>query len=915
MNNQVLAISTLRSEIPKSKYRVTVDQRKNDWIERFRGKDSNGHLDGMDCPNCNKKKLHSSNFNQDKGFLKAECWSCKHEIRHSEEFPERYPKDFYKEFQKQNPDTLFKKLSAKEKALEYLSFRGIPTELINSDLVKVEDMGKGEAVWFLDSSGDFLNGRFLDPQSGNKSDNKENSQISIKYFKPCDIYNRNKPVYIAEAPIKALALVAMGLQAISIYSAHLNEANKLFTDFKGYELKGAFDSDEAGIRALKDLVRIQKGESKNKDNKIDEGHLVNTSNNQDWDDYLRLYGIPKEEEREKLITEWGNHGYVALASSAQDYIKRRIDKGFKVYPVFIFNGSTYGVDNEEKVFKYFDAVISRESTEITLDDTGEKNHSWGLRVKPKKGQPYLIRNVQANELTGESFSTLLLRKAQVVVLADTRRLKQYTSYLLNRGTGLTTSKLNYAGYHLETGYILTPHWGVSKEGKLIQPDNMGSYSISGQTENITPLATRQFPIKLKDPKTAEERQAKARTFITEFCKAYPIDGGLLLSLYIASIWSPLFKDSGVGFPFVELVGEAGTGKTDRMRLLLEMSGLESQGFSFKAANPKAWKRGISHLSGFPCFVDESNEEDPKRTIRSIEALENEILPLYKGGVAQSQGVKDNSNSTITYLFRSNFFFCCNHTPFKGQAIKERVHQIRVAKEYLEIDGASEAFTRLMKMSPDDRLLAGIGIIEMMNPIIHERWEAKRDDCREELNNMGYRDPRIVEDTALILGINTLINKAFQIDLPEFDLYQPSSVTSEAPKILYHIKSHLAKVRKLETSALNTLIGALVEIGVIDLSRDDLKGEPSNNNEKMFTSWKTGLKTGQDGLFVYLYGMANDLKRFPTLSREKEQVEHELKRLGLSSVSQRIKSGKNGSVLCRGYVIPLKILQSMTQKDD
>ena len=906
---------------PSFDYGTTADQRGSDWVERCgtgKKNQTGTTLTGLRCPGCGKEKLWSAGYTEEDGYKVAKCHSCKEKFTHYHEFPHRYEKDFYQAFEKKNEGISFKDLDPEDQAKHYLASRGIPVESIRPGVARVEN----DIVYFQDSTNFYLNGRRIAPKPGeDKSHNKLESGTGKKYFKASTEYLQGEIVYVAEAPLKALALKADGLQVISVYSSHINKDNALFEDFRDYNLRGAFDNDEAGLDALKDFIQIlvDRGKLANDETKH-EGHLLSDKPGEDWDDHLKTKGLPKDIK--KTVARWNDNAYIALAKNAEEWAGRMHKKGRHLPSVFIHDGATHGVTvkiegttEKIEVYKFCDAVVSLEARIIDKTDLDRETYSWALKITAKGKAPKYVRNVGASEIKGESLETLLLKSAEVIFDADSRKWKPFAKFLLEKKAVPEATRIDYAGYHLDSEYYLTPHWGMSKEGELLNPDSIGSYNLKEQKKNIIPLGTNLFESLPKNIQTPDVRRTLARLFIKLFCRAYPMDGGFILTYAIAAQFSPLYKESGAGFPFLGLLGEPGSGKTDRVRMILEVFGVQAEGVSLQSANKKGWVRELSHLSGGLYFMDEANDEDRGSSRDKLSEFEEKAKSYYKKTTTQTQGARDNGNSIHKNFFRSTFMFAYNNSPWRTEAMRERTIEIRVRKEHLKIEGAEKAFCKWRdKTEKRDRVLAGIGILEAVLPSVHANWKEERDKAQKELRKHFF-DARVTEDMALLLAINRIVRKELEIDSDLFNLEVPSPETGTDSKIHHIIKRHLAKVKRSNSSAIVTLVNALSDIGVIDSAKDDLRGRPSDE-QGYFATWKNSRQYGP-GLFVYMVGMASDNDTFPVVAREKEKIESELKRMsGVTPGDKQEMKAKGGrKVSATGYFISVEALKAMVRTEE
>jgi hypothetical protein len=903
---------------PRFDYGLTAEERKSDWLGKFgtgKKNETGTTLTDLKCPSCDKSKMWSAGFTPEKSYLVAKCHSCDHKLTHRDQFPERYEKDFFRSFEKKNPNVPFESIEPEEQARHYLASRGIPVEAIRPGAARVENIpwGPGYVVYFQDSSGEYLNGRVITPkEKGSKSYNKKDSQTGNKYFKATETIDKSRPVYVAEAPIKALALNAMGLQAISVYSSNFNEENKLFEDYKDYDLRGAFDNDDAGLKALKCFIEIRVKQGKLGGENKDDSHLLSSNKKEDWDDYLKERGVPiSDDDKEKKIREWNDNAYIALSSTAMEWINRTLEKGRFVPSVFTFDGCTYG--KKEKVvqniktteaIKFFDAILTLEARIIDQSNLDRDRYSWAFKITPKGRSPKFIRDVHPSEIKGEALETLLLESAEVVFRAESKQWKPLIEDLLKNRTVPEATRIDYAGYHLESGCFITPHWGVDDKGNLMEQKPIGSYSIG--KKDIIPLGTNVFTNKATSKSSPEERFELVKAFIGLQCQAYPMDAGLVLTYAVASLFVPLFKENGVGFPFLAISGDKGTGKTDRIATILEAFGMETEGISLQSANKKGWVRELSHLSGAFYYLDEANEEERGAFRDKLSEFESKALSYYKKTTTQTQGERNQGNSVHKNYFRSTFVFTYNRSPWKNPAMKSRIIEIKAKKEHLEIEGAREAYEEWKNVTEiSERGQVVIGLLEALQPYIKEHWKAERDKAQKELNAAFPGEYRATEDYALILAVNRMIRSCFGLNCDVFSLEAQSLETGKQSKIHSIMKKNLTRIQGSDSTATTTLLNALVGIGAIDLEKQSLEGI----GDKLHHSW-VGKRRGEGrGLFVCLTALAD---KFPIVAREKAQIEEVLKRM--SGVIPNDTQKVNGDSV-KGWFLPLETVRDITRVED
>jgi hypothetical protein len=499
--------------------------------------------------------------------------------------------------------------------------------------------------------------------------------------------------------------------------------------------------------------------------------------------------------------------------------------------------------------------------------------------------------------------TLLLESAEVVFRAESKQWKPLIENLLRNRTVPEATRIDYAGYHLESGCFITPHWGVDDKGKLMTQKPIGSYSIG--KEDVIPLGTNVFTNKAKSLSSPEERLQLVKAFIALQCMAYPMEAGLVLTYAVASLFVPLFKENGVGFPFLAISGDKGTGKTDRIATILEAFGMETEGISLQSANKKGWVRELSHLSGAFYYLDEANEEERGTFRDKLSEFESKALSYYKKTTTQTQGERNQGNSVHKNYFRSTFVFTYNRSPWKNPAMKSRIIEIKAKKEHLEIGGAREAYEEWKnKTEVHQRGQVVIGFLEALQPYIKENWKAERDKAQKELNALFPGEYRAMEDYALILAVNRMIRSRFNLNNDVFSLDAQSPETGAKSKIHSIMGKNLERIKGSNSTATITLLNALIEIGAVDLEQELLEG----SGDKSHHSWVTKKREGR-GLFVCLTTLAD---KCPIVAREKAQIEEVLKRMSgvLFNDTQKL-----GGSPVKGWFLPYEAVEAIAQVEE
>jgi hypothetical protein len=611
-----------------------------------------------------------------------------------------YEKSFVKGFNKANPTTPFNKLSWEDKALAFLTIgRGLPEELvqplIDANKIKIEtyfiDGFYQEAVMFLYENGDW-NGRIIDPKGKRKSHSETGSSISATFFltKPLSDYDFSKDTRIAESPIKALALEALGIQAIGLSSAiHLNDPSKpQLADLKklGFtKLSGAFDNDKggAGQGALKALDSALKSTEQSLG--ITAGtHIQPFISGKDWDDLLK-----DGKEWADIQQKCEDSASLALATTAQDWLNRSVEiqnreeasgRTYSIPAVFEFRGKTYtwkftkiGNDKvpEKSELGEFTAKIARFTRKETEDgEIADFNPVLEvINTAGSKPERFEIPIAGSEISTSDGLKKILQAKAKAVVLEKTIP-PSFIQHLYRKHDEVPVhTEWSKFGYHKKTGAFIFPEFTVKEDGSF-------SFSQNGSVE-IRPNEMYQSfkeDDRLRISEAHQPTTSDAEKLL-EFAKiahaAYGNNSIIFIAWQAMVACRDVIQAEGIGTPFTSAVGKPSTGKSKFLEWHQRLIGLKQEGLTYGGSTPKGRERSLAQRSGLPISFKEVNNGKWN---------DSEWLHIIDGGNTGAKGKFSNDTQTVSYSIECLPVFSGNFLPQMGMAMVSRMIPLEFTNE-------------------------------------------------------------------------------------------------------------------------------------------------------------------------------------------------------------------------------------------
>lgn len=428
----------------------------------------------------------------------------------------------------------------------------------------------------------------------------------------------------------------------------------------------------------------------------------------DWNDlHLRWKPIEDAAERaeriEQDLDEARHHGDLLLADSAEE-------KGFLIYLHderkefnFTFRKRLYWFRLD--LDKYDRAMGDLESSDRHEDQllTDEQRRYKALR---QSGSVNSIANCNfqalyymRNDLTDEAWYYFRIERPQGPAIKSTFTAKQLTSApefanrLLNVSNGAmfegsaqqlkrilapqldclkTVNTIEWIGYSRDHGaYVfndLAFHGGKVQVRNKEDFFDLGKLSIKSQSQSpVLHINT--------------DLNAYNEGWFDIYWRCFGVQGLVVLAWWLGALHAEQIRQIHKSLMFLELVGEAGSGKTTLVELLWKSVGrTDYEGFDPSKATAASRARNFSQVSNLPVVLIESEREQKEgQPVKHFDW--DELKTAYNGRSVRSTGVKNNGNDTHEPPFRAALLIAQNNPVNASEPILQRICHVHLTREH------------------------------------------------------------------------------------------------------------------------------------------------------------------------------------------------------------------------------------------
>lgn len=229
----------------------------------------------------------------------------------------------------------------------------------------------------------------------------------------------------------------------------------------------------------------------------------------------------------------------------------------------------------------------------------------------------------------------------------------------------TVETIDYIGYSKEHGVYVMGDIAI-KDG-VVHTLNDEDYFELGKLNLKTLSQSPQLTFN-------RDRREYRADWLDLVWQCFGAKGLVALAFWFGSLFAEQIRQVQKSYPFLELVGEAGAGKSTLIEFMWKLFGRRDyEGFDPSKSTSAARARNFAQVSNLPIVLIESDRDDDAKKRFDWD----ELKTAYNGRSVRATGVKNSGNETREPPFRSTVVISQNAKVEASEAIMQRICHITV----------------------------------------------------------------------------------------------------------------------------------------------------------------------------------------------------------------------------------------------
>jgi hypothetical protein len=228
----------------------------------------------------------------------------------------------------------------------------------------------------------------------------------------------------------------------------------------------------------------------------------------------------------------------------------------------------------------------------------------------------------------------------------------------------TVQTIDFIGYSKDHGAWVFNDLAV-KDGRVVEINDedffdLGKLSLKSLNQSVT---------------LAINPDAKEYTndWVKHLWACFKAKGLVALAFWLGALYAEQIRAEQKSFPFLEVVGDPGAGKSTLVEFLWKLLGRRDyEGFDPSKSTLAARARNFAQVANMPVVLIESDRDSNEGPIKQKSFDWDELKTAYNGRSVRSTGVKNGGNDTREPPFRGAIVISQNATVVASDAVLQRI---------------------------------------------------------------------------------------------------------------------------------------------------------------------------------------------------------------------------------------------------